>query len=103
MGAVLDRALRSLGTPSAQGVGVVFDRWDEVVGATMAARTRPARIQDGTLVVACDEPAVATHLRYLQTQLIERLAQLSGDRQIHRIEIQVARSSRGPRPPRGRR
>lgn len=93
-----------MGTPSAKGVEVVFDRWEEVVGAQMAARTRPVRIDEATLVVGCDEPAVATHLRYLQAQLVERLAQLSGDRRISRIDVQVARQPRGPRPPRsGRR
>lgn len=96
---VLDRALRSIGTPSAKGVEVVFDRWEEVVGAQMASRTRPARIADGTLIVSCDEPAVATHLRYLQSELVERLAQLSGERRIDRIDVQVARTRRGPRPP----
>lgn len=100
LGDVLDRALRSLGTPSAKGVEVVFDRWEDVVGPQMASRTRPARIDDVTLVVTCDEPAVATHLRYLQAQLVERLAQLSGERRIRRIDVQVSRRPRSPRPPR---
>ena len=82
------------------GVEVVFDRWGEVVGDAMAARTQPVRIDGDTLVVRCDEPAIATHIRYLQVELIERLAQLSGERRINRIELRVAGARRGPRPPR---
>jgi hypothetical protein len=100
MGDMLDRTLRSLGTPSVAGVEVVFERWDEVVGVAMAARTRPLRIDGEVLVVSCDEPAIATHVRYLQGELIERLAQLSGERRVARIEPRVAQTQRGPRPPR---
>lgn len=78
-----------MGTPVASGVQVIFDRWDEVVGPGMAARTRPAHIDRGTLVVACEEPGVATHLRYLQAELLQRLTQLTGDSRIQRIEVKV--------------
>lgn len=98
----LDRVLGRLGTPSRAGVEVCFERWDEVVGEAMAARTRPVAIDGETLVVACDEPALTTHVRFLEPQLVARLGELSGDRRIRRIEVRVARRSRGPRPPRRR-
>lgn len=89
-----------MGTPSVAGVEVLFERWHEVVGDAMAARTKPLRIDGEVLVVSCDEPAIATHVRYLQSELIERLAQLSGERKVTRIEPRVAQTRRGPRPPR---
>jgi hypothetical protein len=100
VGDVLDRTLRSLGTPSVAGVEVVFERWGEVGGAAMAARTRPVRIDGDALVVGCDEPAVATHVRFLQAEIVERVGQLSGDRRIARVEVRVTQARRGPRPPR---
>ena len=100
VGEMLDRTLRSMGPPSAAGVEVVFDRWHEVVGDAMAARTQPLRIDGEVLVVSCDEPAIATHVRYLQSELVERLAQLSGERKVTRIDVRVAQTRRGPRPPR---
>ncbi len=96
----IDRVLGRLGTPSRAGVEVVFDRWDEVVGEAMAARTRPVAIDGDTLVVSCDEAALTTHVRFLEPQLVGRLAELAGDRHIRRIEVRVDRRSRGPRPPR---
>jgi predicted nucleic acid-binding Zn ribbon protein len=68
---------------------VVFNRWAEIVGATMAARTRPARVDGETLVLVCDEPGVGTHLRYLEADLLRRIAELSGDNRIRRIQLQV--------------
>ena len=101
LGQVLDRTLRSMGTPSVAGVEVIFERWAEVVGEAMAERTKPLRIDGDALVVSCDEPAIATHVRFLQAELVERLRQLSGDRRVARIEVRVAQTRRGPRPPRG--
>jgi hypothetical protein len=98
---MLDRTLRVMGTPSVAGVEVIFERWGEVVGEAMAERTKPLRIDGDTLVVSCDEPAIATHVRFLQVELVERLRQLSGDRRVARIEVRVAQVRRGPRPPRG--
>ena len=97
---MLDRTLRSMGTPSVAGVELLFERWCDVVGDSMAARTVPVRIDGETLVVSCDEPAIATHVRYLQAELVDRLAQLSGERRISRIDTRVAQTRRGPRPPR---
>jgi hypothetical protein len=100
VGDVLDRTLRSLGTPSVAGVEVVFERWADVVGPAMASRTRPVRLDGDALVVGCDEPAVATHVRFLQAEIVERVGQLSGDRRIARVEVRVSQPRRGPRPPR---
>lgn len=100
LGDTIDRVLGRLGTPSRAGVEVVFERWSEVVGEAMAARTRPVSIDGPTLVVSCDDPALTTHVRFLEPQLVARLAELAGDRHITAIEVRVARRRAGTRPPR---
>ncbi len=100
LGDTLDQVLGRLGAPARAGVEVVFDRWDEVVGDAMAARTRPVGIDGETLIVACDEPALATHVRFLEPQLVARLSELAGQRHITRVEVRVDRRGRSPRPPR---
>lgn len=102
VGDTLDGVLARLGTPSRAGVEVVFERWGEVVGPAMADRTRPASIDGDALVVVCDDPALTTHVRFLEAQLVARIAELSGDRRITRVVVRVDRRGRGPRPP-GRR
>jgi hypothetical protein len=100
LGDTIDRVLGRLGSPSRAGVEVVFDRWDEVVGDAMAARTRPVGIDGETLVVSCDDPALTTHVRFLEPQLVARLEELAGERHITRVEVRVDRRRGGPRPPR---
>jgi hypothetical protein len=92
LGEGLDRVLRGLGAPEASGVTLVFDRWDEVVGEAMASRTRPLRLDGGRLVLAVDEPAIATHVRFLEPQLLARLAELLGPDRVRSIELRVDRS-----------
>src|SRR5690606_4566814 len=89
LGATLDRVLLRLGAPPAAGVEVGFDRWHEVVGEGMAERTRPVAIEGETLVVACDDPALVTHVRFLEAQLVARLGELSGQRHVARVDVRV--------------
>ena len=100
LGDNIDRVLARLGTPSRAGVEVVFERWAEVVGESMAARTRPVSIDGSSLVVMCDDPALTTHVRFLEPQLVSRLAELAGERHITRVEVRVDRRRGGPRGPR---
>jgi hypothetical protein len=93
IGAALDVVMRGLGAPEASGVHLVFDRWSEVVGENLAARTRPLRIERDHLVLAVDEPAIATHVRFLQGELLARLAELLGPGRVTAIDLRV-----GPKP-----
>ena len=89
IGATLDTLMRGLGAPEASGVHLVFDRWAEVVGEALAARTRPLRISDGRLSLAVDEPAMATHVRFLQAELLSRLDTLLGPGRVTAIDLRV--------------
>ena len=89
VGRSLDRVLRGLGAPEASGVHLVFDRWAEVVGEGLAARTRPLRIEGNHLVLAVDEPAMATHVRFLQGQLLARLEELLGPGRVTALDLRV--------------
>jgi hypothetical protein len=91
IGSALDAVMKGLGAPEASGVHLVFDRWPEVVGEALAARTRPLRIDGGKLVLAVDEPAIATHVRFLQAELLVRLEQLLGPGRVTSIDLQVGR------------
>ena len=77
------------GAPEASGVHLVFDRWSEVVGEALAARTRPLRMDGGRLVLAVDEPAIATHVRFLQAELLARLEALLGPGRVTALDLRV--------------
>ena len=91
IGKALDRVMRSLGAPEASGVHLVFDRWAEVVGESLAARTRPLKIEGSHLVLAVDEPAIATHVRFLQAELLAKLDQLLGPGRVTALDLRVGR------------
>jgi predicted nucleic acid-binding Zn ribbon protein len=86
----LDDVVRSLRGPGRREVGGLFGRWDEVVGAQIAAHARPVRLDDGVLVVEVDEPAWATQMTMLSATVRERLDAVVGVR-VDRLEVRVAR------------
>lgn len=87
----LDAVMRGLGAPEASGVHLVFDRWSEVVGEALAARTRPVKLDGSRLVLAVDEPAIATHVKFLQAELLARLGDLLGPGRVTAIDLRVGR------------
>ncbi len=90
----LDGLLADQGWRLAAKVGSVFGRWDQLVGAEVAAHTRPDRFADGELVVVADSAAWATQVRLLAATLVRRLNEDLGHGTITRVAV------RGPAPPR---
>ena len=66
----------------------MFGRWEDAVGATIAANARPVRLEQGILLVEVDEPAWATQVRFLADDVCRRLAEVAGVA-VERIEVRV--------------
>jgi predicted nucleic acid-binding Zn ribbon protein len=75
-------------------VGSVFGRWPQIVGADLAAHTRPDKFTDGELLVIADSTAWATQVRLLAATLVRRLNTELGDGTVTRVKV------RGPEQPR---
>ena len=88
---LLDRVVRGMGAPGRDAVELVFSRWDDVVGGVLASRTRPVAVRDGELVLEADDPAVVSHVRWLESQLVERLDELLGAGRVTSVRVRVAR------------
>jgi predicted nucleic acid-binding Zn ribbon protein len=86
----LERVLRGLraGT-TRRAVGGVFGRWEETVGPALAAHVRPVRLDRQVLLVEVDDPAWATHLRFLEDDLCRKVGTVTGTT-VERLEIRVA-------------
>jgi predicted nucleic acid-binding Zn ribbon protein len=91
VGDSLDAISRRWGAPKAGALAAVFDRWDEIVGAQVAAHTRPIRLSAGALVVAVDEPGWATQLRFLEADLLRRCNEVAGPGSVAKIDVRVGR------------
>jgi predicted nucleic acid-binding Zn ribbon protein len=80
--------MRSLrGTDRIQ-IGGVFGRWTDAVGENVAAHVRPVRLDQGILTVAVDDPAWATHVKFLSGTITERLLEVARV-DVERIEVRV--------------
>ncbi len=101
LGDSLQSVVRGLRPPTSSGaptvpataLGAVFGRWEEAVGAAVAAHVQPVKLDGTTLVVLVDDPAWATQLKFLEGTLRERLLEAAGAR-IERIEVRVGRLGR---------
>ena len=93
-GAALGGLLRDQGWQAQAAVGSVFGRWPEIVGAEMAAHTKPDRLDGDELVVIADSTAWATQVRWLAKDLIRTLNAELGSGTVAAVKI------RGPEQPR---
>jgi predicted nucleic acid-binding Zn ribbon protein len=71
-------------------LGGVFGRWDEAVGAAVAAHVQPVRLTGTTLLVEVDDPAWATQLKFLERTLRTRLLEVAGAT-VEVVEVRVSR------------
>jgi hypothetical protein len=94
---LLDRVVRGMGAPGTDAVELVFNRWEDVVGTVLAKQTRPVGLDHGRLVLVADDPAVVSHVRWLEGQLIERLDGLLGAGRVTGVDVRVSRPGRGRR------
>ena len=86
----LNRLLSTLGGPSADVLHVVFDQWDDIVGAELAEHTRPLRLVNRRLVVHVDDPAWAARVRWSQEALLAALAARLGEGRVQQIHPRTA-------------
>lgn len=98
VGASLEVLARRLGAARPAALGAVFGRWSEVVGDPLASQARPVALARGVLTVEVDDPAVATHVRFLAPQLLARLADVSGGPVADRVDVRVMPSRPQFRP-----
>jgi predicted nucleic acid-binding Zn ribbon protein len=84
------------GWQTAAAVGSVFGRWPQIVGADLAAHTRPDRFTDGELLVIADSTAWATQVRLLAATLVRRLNTELGDGTVTRVKVRGPEQARRP-------
>jgi predicted nucleic acid-binding Zn ribbon protein len=94
----LDRVTRRIGAPRASVLTEVFSRWEQVVGAEVAAHAEPRSLRGGVLVIAVDQPAWATQLRFLGADLLARVRDATGCSEVTEIQVRVVGGGvrRGP-------
>lgn len=88
----LDPVLKALGGPAGSALGSLFENWDDLVGIRLAEHTRPSGLREGALVIAVDDPGWASQVRWMSTQILERIASQTGPGVVGRLEVRVESS-----------
>lgn len=109
LGEALSRVTRERGWTTEISVHLLLGRWEELVGATNAAHSRPEAYENKVLLIRTDSTAWASNLRLLAPQLVARLNEELGQGTVVRVDVKgpdapswrhgkrVVRDGRGPR------
>ena len=80
---------RELGIPDPAAINLLADAWPEIVGAAVAQHAHVRSIRDGVCTVVVDAPAWATQLRYVESQVVERVAECCGTGVVTALRVVV--------------
>lgn len=89
VGESVERVLRGLGAPSTSSLTALFEDWDGVVGAAIASASRPVAVEDGRLVLAVADGGWASQLRWMERDLLDKVARRVGVGVVTSIEVRV--------------
>ena len=79
-----------LGLPEPDGLALLIDEWEYLVGVDVAPHCRLTSLRDGVLRVTVDSAPRATQLRYLEGELVERSAGMLGPGVVRELRVRVA-------------
>ncbi|MGN9837464.1 DUF721 domain-containing protein [Nonomuraea sp. H19] len=88
--------LADRGWERSAAVGGVFGRWADIVGADLAAHTKPQSFEDGEVLILADSTAWATQVRLLARTLVRRLNEELGDGTVKKVKVKGPQNA--PRP-----
>lgn len=69
------------------GEGTLFGMWEQIVGPDIAAHAKPVTLRDKVLHVSAESTAWATQLRYVQAQILAKIAAAVGDGMVTSLRI----------------
>ena len=89
MNRVLDEAFRSVRKGRFLRHVRLFSEWPKIVGEVNAHMARPVAIRGGTLILKSEDAAWADRLKYIEDELIQRIAERIGDGVVQRIRFVI--------------
>ena len=87
----VDRVMKHLDAPERSVVEGVFSRWPELVGQVIADNCRPARINDGVLVIEADAPAWVSELGWMGEEILNQIRTKLGTDEITSVSVVLAK------------
>lgn len=91
---IVGQMIISRGWREPVAVSSVIARWDELVGAELAAHTRPKKFENAIVEVHCDSTAWATQLDLMKRDIIQMFERELGSGVVHDVQIYGPRGNR---------
>jgi predicted nucleic acid-binding Zn ribbon protein len=92
-GAPVKRSLeflaKKLGMPQMDAVSIIFERWPDAVGMTLAEHSRPLALREGVLRVVVDDSQYLTQLKWASSKVVERLNEFTSEPAVERLELRL--------------
>ena len=86
---LLERLMIRLRKPPIDVLSAVFKNWSATVGADVARHCRPVAVDANRLVVEADDHIWAGELKWHSETVLERIADVSGNRRIDQLVVSV--------------
>jgi predicted nucleic acid-binding Zn ribbon protein len=84
---VLDPLGVRMGLGASRDAAMIWSRWSEIVGGSIAHHAEPSSLREGVLSVRADSPTWATELGYLASDIRARANELIGKESV--VEVRV--------------
>lgn len=98
---LLQGAGARLGMGGAVETGLVWSRWNDIVGDTVAAHAEPTSLREGVLRIRTDSPTWATEVGYLGQEIKRAANQVARKELVAEVRVWTAPgaiASSGPEP-----
>lgn len=89
IGDVLGKVLQQYRPMTDQSLIRVWNLWEETVGTSVSANASPAAFKADELLVHVSNSTWLHHLRYLETELIDKLNKALGRKQIKKLRFKI--------------
>jgi predicted nucleic acid-binding Zn ribbon protein len=89
VGETLEAVSAELGLGDSVTLVALTRQWEDIVGPALAAHTELRSLRDRTLTIAVHAGPWATELKYLRSELRDRVAAMIGDERIREVRLVV--------------
>ena len=96
IGSLLGDVATRFGLAQPSTLHSVFAGWSDLVGEPLATHVRPTALRDGILRLTADESAWAAQVRYLGTDLVDRINERLGEPIVTEVVVSVRGVRRRP-------
>ncbi|MGY5319552.1 DUF721 domain-containing protein [Neomicrococcus lactis] len=87
LGGIMKNLVQDRGWNAPVAVGSVMTRWEELVGADIAAHCKPVSFDNGIVVIRTDSTSWASQMRILNHQLLKVFSEKLGGGVVREIKV----------------